>query len=113
MYGLPADVDVRFLCERELVQVAIGVYEVQLHFDSNVSIAIQCHCQVGAQVYEPGKVAGFPLIGLLGRVVVNVMPLEQRHLRLDFDDGSSLVILENDEPYESYTVTGPGGAIVV
>jgi hypothetical protein len=113
VYRFPENTDVGFLCERELVQVAVGAYEVQLHFDKDVSISIQGHCQIDDRVYAPGSVAGVHLIGLLGKIVNSARVVDNRHLRLDLKDGSSLIVLEDEAPYESYSVVGPEGVIVV
>jgi len=36
MYGLKKDIDLSFLTGRELIQLAIGVYQVQFGFDEDV-----------------------------------------------------------------------------
>lgn len=40
-YGLRKDIDLTFLIDREVIQVAIGVYQVQFHFDQDVCISVQ------------------------------------------------------------------------
>ncbi len=42
MYGLRKDIDLTFLIDREVIQVAIGVYQVQFHFDQDVCISFLC-----------------------------------------------------------------------
>ena len=41
MYGLPKEVDLSFFTDKELMQVAVGLYDVQLHFDESVSLSVQ------------------------------------------------------------------------
>jgi hypothetical protein len=41
VYGLPKDIDLTFLIDREVTQVAIGVYQVQFHFDQDVCISVE------------------------------------------------------------------------
>ena len=38
MYGLRKEIDLSFLTERELIQVAIGSFQVQFHFDEDVAV---------------------------------------------------------------------------
>lgn len=54
MYGLPADINLEFLVGRELIQVAVGLHEIVLVFDDNVSISIESHCAIGGATYNPG-----------------------------------------------------------
>lgn len=39
MYGLKKEIDLSFLTGRELIQLAIGVYQVQFGFDEDVRIS--------------------------------------------------------------------------
>src|SRR5207302_10774915 len=41
MYGLSKDLDLNFLNGREVVQVAIGVYQIQFGFDDDVIIYVE------------------------------------------------------------------------
>jgi hypothetical protein len=40
MYGLSEDIDLTFLNGREVIQVAIGVYQNQFDFDEDVMIFV-------------------------------------------------------------------------
>ena len=41
MYGLKKEIDLSFLTGRELIQLAIGVYQVQFGFDEDVRISVE------------------------------------------------------------------------
>jgi hypothetical protein len=45
MYGLTKDINLSFLNDREVIQIAIGVYQTQLGFDEDVKIYL--HSQFG------------------------------------------------------------------
>ena len=42
MYGLSEDEDLSFLIDRELGQVCVGKFQVNLNFDNQTSISIEC-----------------------------------------------------------------------
>jgi hypothetical protein len=41
MYRLKKEIDLSFLTGRELVQVAIGSFQVQFHFDEDVAVSVE------------------------------------------------------------------------
>ena len=41
MYGLKNDIELSFLNNRELIQVAIGLYHVSFGFDEDVAISVE------------------------------------------------------------------------
>jgi len=41
MRGIPADLDLSFLHGKELVQVCLGVWQVQFHFEPTASLAVE------------------------------------------------------------------------
>ena len=113
MHGLPDNVDLDFLLARQLTQVAVGQFEVQLNFDEGVSIAVFGELERAGHRYAPGAATGQMLLDLLGRSVRAARGVAARHVQLDFDDGTTLLVRESDEPFESYTITGPDASIVV
>jgi hypothetical protein len=40
MYGLKKEIDLSFLTGRELIQVAIGSFQVEFHFDEDVTVSV-------------------------------------------------------------------------
>ena len=68
MYGLSGSVDLTFLIGRTITQVAVGMHQVQLHFDDYVSVSTECSFTLGASSYVPGAAGG----GACGDVVACV-----------------------------------------
>ena len=120
MYGLSKDIDLSFLKGREVIQVAIGVYQVQFGFDEDVIIYV--HSQFGyfdghdEWTWEPERGAeqiAARTVSLLGATIQNFEGHEDGTLILTFPNGQRLTILDNSKQYESYDITRPGQTIVV
>ena len=71
MYGLNPEINLSFLVGRELLQVCIGIHQVQLHFDKDVSISIEGQ--------RPQEVAARLQVSI--RTVENDLKLAKRRLR--------------------------------
>ena len=120
MYGLNKNIDLNFLNGRELIQVAIGVYQVQFAFDEDVTIYVE-----GGFSYFDGKdeVVWKPepaaadiasrTVMLLGAIIANFEGHENGTLKLIFSNGHRLTIPDLSKQYESYQITRPGATIVV
>ena len=116
MYGLNRDVDLSFLTGREVIQVAVGTYQVQFHFDEDVNISVE-----GEFKYFDGKdettwsakpesahVAA-RTVALLGAVIEGYKACyESGTLELNFSHGHRLTIPDSSKEYESYSITRPG-----
>ena len=119
MYGLKKEIDLSFLVGRELEQVAVGLYQVQFHFDKSVSIGVSSRFTVwdsADRVTEwspqnPRLAA--PTFDCLHHSINSVITEENGTLTLGFSNGAHIVIFDNDPAYESYTITAPGLTIVV
>ena len=118
MYGLPPEIDVSFLVHREVEQVCIGLHQVQIHFDDNVSISIEGRFKYTdrtGRVFEwqdrPSQAAG--VVDSLGLVVSAVTPEPDGTLTLAFSAGANLTIFDDDKQYEAYQISKPGTTIVV
>jgi hypothetical protein len=118
MHGLTADIDLSFLTGRELIQVAVGRYQVIFAFDENVAISVEStyefHNGSGISVWTPGTTqATAAALALLGATVTNARVKADGTLTLNFTGERSLVILNSNEKCESYQITKPGDTIVV
>jgi Family of unknown function (DUF6188) len=113
MNGLPKDTDLTFLIGRQLVQVAVGAFQIQLHFDANVSVSIESDSELDGALAPVGVEAARRLLGLIGEVVTDARSIAERHLGITFSNGATLTVLENDEPFESYSITSPDGTWIV
>jgi hypothetical protein len=118
MYGLNKELDLTFLQDRELIQVAIGVYQVVFKFDEQVSISVEGQfdyiSKVGSSEWQPGaaRVAA-DTVSLLGTKVTGVLGQEDGTLQLTFSTGDRLVIRDVSTKYESYEISRGGETIIV
>jgi len=120
MYGLSKDLDLSFLNGRQVLQVAIGVYQIQFGFDEDVMIYV--HSQFGyfdghdewVWTPEPGGAhIAARTVALLDSTIASFQGHEDGTLKLIFSNRQSLTILDNSKEYESYDITRPGSTIVV
>jgi len=120
MYGLRNDIDLSFLNARELIQVAIGVYQIQFGFDEDVIIYVESQFNYfdGQEEWtwkpEPGgaQIAARTVF-LLSATIQNFDRQENGTIILTFSNGGRLTILDSSREYESYQITRPGQTIVV
>jgi hypothetical protein len=120
MYGLKKDIDLSFLNGREVIQVAIGVYQTQFGFDEDVTIYV--HSQFSyfdgrdEWIWKPeggaAQIAARTL-SLLGTTIQSFEGQENGTLSLVFSNGQRLTIFDNSTEYESYDITRPGSTVVV
>jgi Family of unknown function (DUF6188) len=110
--------DLAFLNGREMVQVAIGVYQVIFAFDEEVTISVEYHFRYvpssgSYSDWKPGaKDAGAPALELLGSKVEQAQVGEDGTLELALSGGQRLVITSEDKGQESYHITRRGEMIV-
>lgn len=119
MYGVPADLDLSFLHRTELIQVRIGVYDVQFHFEPDAAICAgdswELFDETGACVDSglPFPRPPFQLHRLLGQRVTRIEVVAPTHLELTFERGERLRFADSSERYESFTITAGEGARTV
>ena len=120
MYGLKKDIDLSFLTGRELTQVAIGTFQVQFHFDEDVSIYVEAEFRYfdGQQEWvwrqEPNSTqVAARTVALLGSSITSFRSNENGTLALTFSNGHLLTILDSSKEYRSYDITRPGVTIIV
>ena len=114
------DLDLNFLNGREVVQVAIGVYQIQFGFDEDVIIYVESQFNYfdGQEEWiwkpEPGAAQiAARTVSLLSATIQNFDRQENGTLILTFSNGGRLTILDSSREYESYQITRPGQTIVV
>ena len=118
MHGLDTTIDLSFLTGREVLQVAIGIHDVQFAFDRDVRISItgsfRYVSREGSSEWQPGAPqAAAPALRLLGATVEQVYGQKDGTLELTFSTGGRLTVLDNSKEFESYTISRPGETIVV
>jgi len=102
MYGLKKEIDLRFLNDRELIQVAVGLYHISFRFDEDVAISAEGDFRYfdGQDEWvwrpEPGssQVAARTL-ALLGATIKNFESNENGTLALTFSNGHRLPMLDS------------------
>ena len=118
MYGVRADIDLSFLHGAELVQICIGLHQVQFHFDTGASVSVQgewhltdtagdeldrSHDEVGRPPYQ--------LHRLLGQAIIATNVAAPVSVALQFRNGDILRIVDSADNYESFEIQ-PGNIIV-
>ncbi len=123
MYQLRADEDWSFLTGKELIQLCIGVHDVQLRFDDNICISMQAEEPAQAFQHKSSQARSSGLAGMAGAAVTLVSLLGARvqkavvenctTLAIYFANAEELRIYDSSADYESFTVNGPNRLIVV
>jgi len=120
MYGLSKDIDLSFLTGREVIQVAIGIYQIIFGFDEDVRISAYSQFRYfdGQEewIWKPERGAeqiAARTVSLLGATIQGFEGQENGTLTLDFSNGHRLTIPDSSKEYESYDITRPGETIVV
>jgi hypothetical protein len=118
MKGIPADLDLATLHGAEVVQVCLGLWQVQLCFHTGVSISIECDWEL---VDENNRLIDcssdtvreqpFQLHLLLSRVVVATEVSSPLSFSLGFTGGLRFRVLVRDDGNESFSIQ-PLGIIV-
>jgi hypothetical protein len=120
MYGLKKEIDLSFLTGRELIQLAIGVYQIQFSFDEGVRISVESEFRYfdGQAEWtwrpEPGSYSIAARAGaLLGATIDSFGSHIDGTLTLAFSNQHCLTLLDSSQEYESYEITRPGQTIIV
>ena len=118
MYGLPDSIDFSFMIGRELIQIAIGVYQVIFGFNEGVRISVEAQFEYTTKEtwveWRPGAShVAASTVGLLGARVESVKSFRDGTLELSFSNGDLVVLRDASPGYESYQVMRPGQTIVV
>ncbi|SRR5882724_5752541 len=118
MYGLDPDIDLSFLKNREVIQVAVGLYQIVFAFDGEITVSVEGRCERRSSSFSTvwipdpfGDAAG--MLSLLGQTVVEVQRHGRDVLELIFASGDHLLVFDDCKEYESYQITRPGETIVV
>jgi hypothetical protein len=118
MYGLNRSIDLSFLRNRELIQVAIGLHQVIFAFDDDVTISVEGQFEhvspMGSTEWRPGaSELAANAVKLLGATVKSVVGQENGTLELAFSNGNCLIVRDVSSDYESYQITRRGQTIIV
>jgi Family of unknown function (DUF6188) len=110
MYGLKPDVDLNFFIGKELIQLAVGPYDVQFHFHESVWLSVQSRTEHISKeiVHEWDGDANQPLaagslLGLISSSVISLQGESDGTLTLTFSNGDVVTVFDQ-EGYEAYQI---------
>ncbi len=110
MYGLNPDVDLSFFIGKELMQIAVGPYDVQFHFHESVSLSVQSHIEHISEGVEAewdgdenNPLSAASLLGLVGKSVVSAHGDPDGTLILKFSNDDVVTVFDNED-YEAYQI---------
>ena len=111
MYGVPPDLNLSFLHEAELIQVALGVNEVIFHFHpyATLTCSVDSWSLFDAQGVCIDRGILFPrppfqLHRLLGLRVIGTTVTAPRLVEVIFEGGDRLRAEDTSEQFESFTI---------
>ncbi len=118
MYGVPSELDLNFLHGSELIQVRLGVHQVQFIFHPVGAINVDGkweHLGADGSVLDQSEPAPrtrpFQLHRLLGQRVTQTQVTPPTSIAVRFESGDTLRIFDSSKEYESFTIQ-PGDIVV-
>jgi hypothetical protein len=118
VYGVPANLDLAFLHDAELIQICLGQYQLQFHFHPTGYISVEGGWElrdVTAAVIDHGYDVPdrppYQLHRLLHKRVLQTKVFAPEWFELQFDGGYVLRVFDDSQQYESFQIE-PGGIIV-
>ena len=109
MNGLSSSADLTPFVGREVLQLCVGIHQLQIHFDSHVSVMVESECRFRAPAAEDLRVDSYALAAssictLLGQQVRSASRTEQGGLLLRFTTDAELEVLNDSSHYESFQI---------
>jgi hypothetical protein len=118
MPGIPAELNLSFLRGAEVVQVCLGVWQVQVHFEPSASLSVEGDWELAdadGQIIDRSsdtvRESPFHLHLLLQRVVVGEEVSAPLSFALRFTGGLVLRVFVNGDGGESFSIQ-PGNIFV-
>ena len=109
MYGLPKDFNASIFVEHELVQICFTINTIHLYFDGEVSVTLLASFAYSPTLNEASSIETVPVLSsslmqLIGKKVGSATAKVDGTLTIVFQDGASLVCLDDSLDYESYSI---------
>jgi hypothetical protein len=118
MYGVPANLDFSQYLNTTCIQIALGEFQIQLHFHPDATISIEGrwelrdgHRQIIDQSVDNEAREAYRLHSLLGQSVVDSTLSAPASFSLTFANGHVLEIFDDSQKYESCQLS-PSGVII-
>jgi hypothetical protein len=118
MHGLPKDFDASVFVGATIETVTFTVNTIHLAFDTALAITAQRHLRYrisSAASLEDDEVpvTNSGLMAMVGRVVESAEIRGPGDLILGLEGGSLILVEDDSQHYESYTLTTPEGEVFV
>src|SRR5947209_19209025 len=118
MYGVRADLDLAFLHGAQLIQVCLGIWQVQLHFSPVGTICIDGRWELADaagtmmdQSYDTADRPPYQLHRLLGRIVEGTEVSAPDSFAIRLAGGYVLRVFDDSKQFESFQIY-PAAVIV-
>jgi hypothetical protein len=118
MYGVPLDLDLSFLHGAELIQICLGLYQLQFHFHPTGLISVEGEWELvnsdGLRIdgwHDGPDRPPYQLRALLGQRVADSVLSAPEWFALRFEGGDTLRVFDDSTQYESFQIH-PGNIIV-
>jgi hypothetical protein len=106
VYGLEPGLDLSFWSGASLDQVAIGLHQVQLIFDQQISLSVEGDYRVGDAsemvTFSDATSGASHIVRLLGLNVLRAIDAGQGVLRVEFSGGLFFEAVDSSDLFESY-----------
>lgn len=117
MYSVPQNLNLDFLHGAELIQVCLGLHQLQFHFYPAGSISVEGGWElrdhagerIDGRVDRPDR-PPYMLHRLLGNRVAGYEVFAPEWFAIRFDSGAVLRVFDDSTQYESFQIE-PGGVI--
>lgn len=113
MHGVPADLDLTCLQGAQLIQLCLGMYQVQFHFDHTSSLSVEGDWELldvsGATIDKSltvPRTQPFQLHLLLGQRAIRTEVFAPEWIAIQFERGELLRVFDNSRQYESFSFNG-------
>jgi len=118
MYGVPANLDLSHFHGATCIQVAIGEFQIQFHFDPEGSISVDGRWelqnsdgQIADKAMETKDRTTYRIHHILGKLVRETFVNAPRSFGLGFENDYVLEIFDDSEQYESCQIA-PTGVVI-
>lgn len=114
-----APIDWSFLIDREVNQIAVGMWQMQIHLSSptdTISISLENRFEYDDQVWEeeaPLADRAAQLISLLGARSIDVQVEGDASLKVEFSNGHALRLFTRSDGYEAFSVSTGHGIYII
>lgn len=110
MYDLDKNTDTTPLIGKVLIQICVGLYQLIMNFDNDLTISVESQL---IYRYDGNEVIidSYPekchcLMTLIGKKIQNAAIRDKQSLVLVFNGKEELEVIDSNEEFESFQVTG-------